>query len=70
MPSTPQIVKNLAEEIAGFRLGKNWTGQFFHRHRDRLCSLYLRNVDYPRIKAESEALFEEFYQLLELLPSI
>ncbi len=70
MPPTPQIVKNLAEEIAGFSVGKNWTGQFVHRHRDKLCSVYLRNMDHQRVKAESQELFEEFYQLVELLPFI
>jgi transposase-like protein len=64
MPPTPQIVRNLAEEIAGFRVGKNWTGEFVHRHKGKLTSVYLRNMDHQRIKAESVASFSEFYRLV------
>ena len=45
LPPTSQIVRNLAEEIAGSSVGKNWTSDFVQRHKDRLKSLYLRNID-------------------------
>jgi hypothetical protein len=34
LPPTSQIVRNLAEEIRGEPVGKNWTGQFVKRHKD------------------------------------
>ena len=34
MPPTSQIVKNVAEELAGSPVGKNWVGQFVLRHKD------------------------------------
>src|SRR5205814_9729214 len=52
IPPTSQIVRNLAEEIAGSSVGKNWTGTFIGRHKERLKSLYLRNIDNLRTKAE------------------
>jgi hypothetical protein len=38
LPPTTAIVKNLAEEIRGKSVGKNWTASFVHRHRDVLKS--------------------------------
>src|SRR5580700_10192667 len=52
MPPTSQIVRNLAEEIRGEPVGKNWVGQFVERHGIRLKSLYLRNIDNLRAGAE------------------
>jgi hypothetical protein len=31
---------------------KNWTGQFVQRHKDKLESMYLRNID--NIQTQSE----------------
>ena len=44
-PPTPAIVKNLAEEIYGGRLGKCWTTRFIHRHEIHLKTMYLWNID-------------------------
>jgi Tc5 transposase DNA-binding domain len=41
MPPTSHIVRNLAEEIRGEPVGKNWTGQFIKRHNLQLKSAYL-----------------------------
>ena len=41
MPPTSHIVKNLAEEISGQPVGKNWTARFIHRYKDKLYSGYL-----------------------------
>ncbi len=65
MPPTPQIVRNLAEEIIQWRVGKNWTSDFVRRHRTKLTSVYLRNMDHQRIKAESVPYFEESFRLVE-----
>src|ERR1700722_852271 len=66
IPPTSQIVRNLAEEIAGDVVGKNWTSDFVRRHEDRLKSLYLRNIDNLRIKAEFAPLFKQFYDLVSV----
>jgi hypothetical protein len=52
LPPTSQIVKNLAEEIIGGDVNKNWTASFVQRHSTRLKSLYLRNIDNLRMKSE------------------
>lgn len=64
MPPTSSIVKNLAEELRGAPVGKNWTSQFVKRHQDRLKSLYLRNIDNLRVAAEYTLLFTLFFTLL------
>jgi hypothetical protein len=58
---TTQIVKNLAEEIIQDSLGKNWVGNFVCRKKDKLKSLYLRNIDNMRIKADYVPNFKLFY---------
>jgi hypothetical protein len=57
-------VHNLATKIVGGLIGKNWTGQFVRRHRDRLKSLYLRNIDNIRTKAEFALMIKQFYDLV------
>jgi hypothetical protein len=64
MPPTSHIVRNLAEEIKGAKVGKNWTGQFIKRHKDRLKSLYLRNIDNLYISAEYALMFILFFTLV------
>ncbi|KAF4625745.1 hypothetical protein G7Y89_g12419 [Cudoniella acicularis] len=61
MPPTSHIVKNLAEEIRGASVGKNWVGQFVRRHGIRLKSLYLRNIDNLRVSAEYAPMFILFF---------
>ena len=52
LPPTNYIVKNLAEEIIRRPVGKNWSSQFVKRHKERLISRYLRNIDQKRQDAE------------------
>ena len=66
MPPTTAIVKNLAEEIRGCAVGKNWTASFVERHKHELKSLYLKSIDNKRIKGEYSPAYEHFYQLVEL----
>lgn len=66
LPPTTQIIKNLAEEIAGGPVGKNWTARFIQRHSKRICSPYLRPLDHKRASAESVPTFEHFYKLVLL----
>ena len=64
IPPTSRIVRNLAEEIINTSVGKNWTGQFVQRHKKQLKSLYLRNIDNLRTKAEYAPMFKHFYDLV------
>jgi hypothetical protein len=64
MPPTSSIVKNLAEEIRGKPVGKNWTSQFVRRHKGELKSMYLRNIDNIRVAAEYAPMFTYFYDIV------
>jgi hypothetical protein len=64
IPPTSQIVKNLAEEIIKDEVGKNWVGDFVKRHKDRIKSIYLRNMDGIRVKSEYVPLFKQFYDMV------
>ena len=64
IPPTVQITQNLAEEIAGRQIGKNWHARFIHRHHNRLNSLYVRNMDHLRQKAEYKPIFQMYFDLV------
>lgn len=66
LPPTAQMVKNFAEEIIQDSVGKNWTSDFVRRHKDKLKSLYLTNIDHKRKKSEYAPSFEHFYNLVNL----
>jgi Tc5 transposase-like DNA-binding protein len=62
---TSQIVKNLAEEIRGDQVGKNWTESFVKRHEKELKSVFLKGIDNLRLKGEYEPVYRVFYDLVE-----
>jgi transposase len=64
MPPTSHIVKNLAQELRGQDVGKNWVGQFVKRHGIRLKSLYFRNIDNLRAGAEYAPMFQLFFSVV------
>ena len=64
MPPTSRTVKNLAEEIRGCVVGKNWTASFVSRHKHELKSLYLNSIDNLRVKGEYPAAYELFFDLV------
>ena len=64
LPPTSHIVKNLAEEIIGREVNKNWTAHFVKRHSSRLKSLYLRNIDNLRMKSEYGPHIQHFFDLV------
>ena len=41
-----QIIKNLAEELAGKNIGQNWISRFVKRKKDVLKSIYLAPIDH------------------------
>jgi hypothetical protein len=64
MPPTTAVVKNLAEEIRGCAVGKNWTAAFVRRHNHELKSLYLNSIDNKHAKGEFLPAYELFYKLV------
>jgi len=69
IPPTPQILKNIAEEISGKTLGHNWVTRYIERYRDRITSVYLCGIDHKRKKADNSHYFKMFYDLVCVLPS-
>ena len=67
LPPTSSMVRNLAEEMVSRPVGKNWTGQFIKRHKDRLKSIYLRNMDNMRVKAEYGPMIQLFFRMVCIL---
>jgi hypothetical protein len=67
LPPTSSIVRNLAEEMVSRLVGKNWTGQFIKRHKARLKSIYLRNMDNMRVKAEYGPMIQLFFRMVCIL---
>jgi hypothetical protein len=61
IPPTPQILTNIAEELAKKKLGHNWATRFYDRHGDRLTSVYLRRIDHNRKKADNSRYFRYFF---------
>ena len=53
LPPTPQIVRNIAEEVAKTRLGIHWVTRFYQRYYNRLTSIYLRVIDHKRKVADN-----------------
>jgi hypothetical protein len=67
MPPTSQIVHNVAEELSGGPINKNWVGKFTRRYKDRLHALYMRTIDTKRVKADYIPNLERFYKLVCIL---
>jgi hypothetical protein len=67
LPPISQIVQNLAKEIRGEPIGKNWTGQFVKHHKDRLKLAYLRNIEGIQFSIEYALMFILFFQLVFML---
>ena len=68
IPPTPQILKNIAEEISKTKLGPNWVARFCKRHSHRLTSVYLRAIDYKRKVADNSRYFRKFFDLVSNYP--
>ena len=66
IPPTTQMVKNLAKEIIGRSVGKNWPANFVHRHKEVLRSLYLRNIDNQRMKGEYTPVYKLYFDQVSI----
>ena len=64
LPPTSAMVQNIAEEMIGRAVGKNWTGQFVKRYKDRLQSVYLRNIDNMWTQSEYAPMIQHFFDLV------
>jgi hypothetical protein len=61
LPPTPQIVKNLAEELSDKKVGHNWTSNFIARKRTELRSMYLPTIDHKRKISDNSHHYEHFF---------
>ena len=62
MPPTPQILRNIVEEVVKKPIGINWIYRFCQRYQDQIKSLYLRAIDQTRQIADNSPYFEHFYR--------
>jgi ribosomal protein S24E len=65
IPPTSQMVKNFAEEMIGYTVGKNWVSQFCRRYQSELKSLYLYNIENQYIKGEYGPIYKLFFDLVK-----
>ena len=63
---TSQIVKNLAEELAGKEVGQNWVGRFVKRKKGMLKSIYLAPIDHQRKVSDNSHHYEHFFANVRL----
>lgn len=70
LPPTPRMIRNFAEEMIQAPVGKNWAGRFVKRHQSELKSIYLRNMDSQRVKAEYAPVFKQFFDRVSHLLSL
>ena len=63
---TPQVVRDLAECIAGRLLEECWTQHFVQHYSDELKSVFLKPIDKQHKWAESVVYIKAFYQLVTL----
>jgi hypothetical protein len=61
IPPTSQLVHNVAEEVCGRPINKNWVAMFHARHRTELHADYIRTIDSSRVKSENIPLITKFY---------
>ena len=59
-------MKNVAEELCGKEVGKNWVGQFTKRHSAQLHSGYLRLIDSKRLQSENLVSIQNFYDQVSI----
>jgi hypothetical protein len=69
IPPTSQIVRNVAFEVSGATVSKNWVAQFTQRHKDKLCAGYMSTIDSARVKADSIPLFNRFFEQVSTINS-
>ena len=64
LPPTPKIVANIAQELCGRKLSKNWSSRFVARHKHRLDARYLNTVDLARHRADSRSNYEAYFAIV------
>ena len=64
LPPTPALVTKIASDMAGHALSGRWASRFVARHKDKLDSNYLNNLDLARHKADSRDSYEMYFERL------
>lgn len=57
----PRHIQELGEMLAGKKLGSHWASRFLGRHKDSLTADYFRYQEAPRVKADTQANRDRFY---------
>ncbi|KMP00636.1 hypothetical protein CIRG_00778 [Coccidioides immitis RMSCC 2394] len=61
---TPQILRNIVQEMTGEDMGINWVTWFCERHKDKIKTVYLKPLDKNRQVADNYHCFQHFYSLV------
>lgn len=64
LPPTPRIVANVAQQLCGKKLSKNWSSRFVARHKHRLDTRYFNTLDLARHEADSRASYEAYFSII------
>lgn len=62
LPPLQRIVRNIAQELCGHTLSKNWVARFIERHHDTLGAGFLNTIDLKRCHAESPRAYERYFE--------
>jgi hypothetical protein len=57
-------VTNIAQELCGRRLSKNWSSRFVARLKHALDARYLNTIDLVRHRADSRSNYEAFFAIV------
>jgi hypothetical protein len=63
---TSQIVKNVAEEVVGQAVGKNWVSWFVCWYKNQLHVGFLHTINSAHIRADNIDLYEQFFKQVSL----
>jgi hypothetical protein len=66
LSSIPQIVKNLAEELANKELNYKWVGRFVERKKIVLKSIYLTTINHKCKISDNSHYYEYFFTNIRL----
>ena len=67
MSLTTIIIKNLIEEIREYTIEKNQIVSFVYKYKNKLKSLYLKNINNKYTKGEFSPIYKLFYKLVKFL---
>ena len=64
LPSTRQMIRNFASDIAGKQAGRSWVNRFIKRHEIDLVSHWATGIDTQRNRADSAFKYSLYFELM------